>query len=171
MKQEKFKVSLCQFKVTMDKEKNLAAAKKMLEEEAAVSDLLVLPEMFICPFGTVPGPFAEPVDSFKTDPAAKSMRMVSEMAQKHQKHIIAGSIPELRDTKVYNTMACFDPSGEIIAKYSKCHLFDVSVKGGIHCVESTHTSPGNSFATMQTPYCKIGPVSYTHLTLPTICSV
>jgi len=156
MKQDKFKVSLCQYKVTTDKEKNIETAKKMLEEEAQISDLLVLPEMFICPFGTVPGPFAEPVDSYKTDPAAKSMRMVSEIAKNYKKHIIAGSIPELRDGKVYNTTACFDPSGEIVTKYSKCHLFDVSVKGGIHCIESTHTTAGDSFAVFQTPYCKIG---------------
>lgn len=156
MKPTKFKVSLCQFKVTLDKEKNLETAMKMLEEEAKVSDLLVLPEMFLCPIGTVPGPYAEPIDSYKTDPAAKTMRMVSDIAKKYQKHIIAGSIPELKDGKVYNTAACFDPAGEIVAKYSKSHLFDVSVKGGIHCIESTHIAPGDSFATFNTPYCKIG---------------
>ena len=153
----KFRVSLCQIKVTFDKEQNLARAAKMLEQEAAKADLLVLPEMFICPFGGVPSQYAEPIDSYKTDPTAKSMRMVSEIAKKYGKYIIAGSIPELReDGKVYNTMACFDRQGELAVKYSKCHLFDVNIKGGIKCTESKHITPGDHYAVFNTEFCKIG---------------
>ena len=156
MEVKTFKVSLCQTEVTSDKEANLINAKKMLEEEAQISDILVLPEMFLCPFGGNPAKYAEPIDTFKTDPNAKSMRMISEIAKKYKKYIIGGSIPELKDDKVYNTTSCFDASGEIVAKYSKSHLFDVSVKGGIHCTESKHITPGENFAIFKTPYCKIG---------------
>ncbi len=155
--EKKFKVSLCQIKVTFDQQQNLERATKMLETEAARADILVLPEMFTCPFGGAPAKYAEPIDSYRTDPAAKSMRAISEIAKKHGKYIIAGSIPELAgDGKVYNTMACFDRRGDLVAKYSKCHLFDVDVKGGIRCLESKYITPGDHYAVLNTEYCKIG---------------
>jgi len=155
-KPTKIKVSLCQIKVTFDKKANLQRAVKMLEEEAKISDLLVLPEMFLCPFGGDPALYAEPIDNFETNESCNTMRLISEIAKKYKKYIIAGSIPELRDGKVYNTATCFNRDGKIAAKYSKCHLFDVDVKGGIRCKESKHITPGNEYCVFETEYCNIG---------------
>lgn len=44
----------------------------------------------------------------------------------------------------------------MIAKHRKIHLFDIDVPGKIRFQESETLSPGNSFTTFDTPYCKVG---------------
>lgn len=55
----------------------------------------------------------------------------------------AGSFPEVDAAGVYNTCVSFNPSGEIMAKYRKMHLFDIDVPGGITFKESDTLKPGN----------------------------
>lgn len=44
-----------------------------------------------------------------------------------------GSIPEKEEAsdKIYNTLTAYDPSGKMIAKHRKVHLFDIDVPGKI----------------------------------------
>lgn len=48
---------------------------------------------------------------------------MSAFAAKHQVNIVAGSIAELKEDGVYNTIYAFDRSGAVIGDYSKLHLF------------------------------------------------
>ena len=80
--------------------------------------------------------------------------MISSCAREHRVWIIGGSIPELDDStsppKVFNTSIVCDPSGIIVGKYRKLHLFDVCIppdesinRRGISFKESETLSPGN----------------------------
>jgi len=44
----------------------------------------------------------------------------------------------------------FNPSGDLVAKYRKMHLFDVDIPGKIRFQESETLSPGNSLTIVDT---------------------
>ena len=46
------KISICQFKVSSEKLKNIDIAKKNLIDSCKKSNIVVLPECFICPYDT-----------------------------------------------------------------------------------------------------------------------
>lgn len=59
----------------------------------------------------------------------------------------AGSIMERRGADTYNTAVVYGPTGERIARYSKIHLFDVELPGGIVYKESAIVRRGEALAT------------------------
>lgn len=106
------------------------------------SDLIVLPECFNSPYAVDQfRNYAEPI------PTGETTQFLSQLAKKHGIFLVGGSIPELDDGKIYNTLVTFDRSGKIIAKHRKVHLFDIDIKGGITFKEST-TLTGGSKATV-----------------------
>jgi len=148
---DNFKVALCQMKVVEDKGENIARALAMISEAALQSDLVILPEMWNCPYQTSLFPeYAEEMgDSITLD-------AVSEAAKQGGVYIVAGSIPEKHDGNVYNSSFIFNPQGEIIGVHRKVHLFDIDVPGEINFKESTTLTAGNQITVVDTPLCKIG---------------
>jgi predicted amidohydrolase len=69
--------------------------------------------------------------------------------------VVGGSIPEISNGKLYNTSSVFDPTGKLIAKHRKVHLFDVSLKK-VKMMESSVLTPGDSLTTFDTPFGKVG---------------
>ena len=63
-----FKVAICQMKVVNDKQENIDKAKAMIRESASNrADMVVLPEMFNCPYDTKKfRAYAEPADDSTT---------------------------------------------------------------------------------------------------------
>src|SRR5690554_5599074 len=127
----KFKVALLQMKVSDNKEKNVNNAVKMIEEVAEKeADIVVLPEMFCCPYDN------SYFRLFAEEQGGLAYKAMSKAAEKNGIYVIAGTIPELEDDKVYNTSYVFNRSGELIAKHRKMHLFDIDVEGGQYFKES-----------------------------------
>ena len=63
-------------------------------------------------------------------------------------YIVGGSIPEISNNeKIYNTCLIINPSGKVIGKHRKVHLFDVNVPGGICFQESETLTGGEQGAT------------------------
>ena len=48
---------------------------------------------------------------------------MGKLAAKFQVNIVAGSVSNVRDGKIYNTAMVFNRSGECVASYDKTHLF------------------------------------------------
>jgi len=126
--------------------KNLATCRGLVEQ--AVSEgaqLVALPECFSF-LGRKEGdklPIAETIDAHSGGPIVGMLR---ELAAKHSIHILGGGTPELvvGDTKrTYNTAVLVGPSGDVVARYRKIHLFDVDIPGGAVLKESDATAPGN----------------------------
>jgi len=61
--------------------------------------------------------------------------------------IVGGSIPEVSNNKIYNTCLIINPSGKVVGKHRKVHLFDVNVPGGICFQESETLTGGEQGAT------------------------
>ena len=66
-------------------------------------------------------------------------------------------MPERReDGKIYNTCTCFDTSGNLATKYTKCHLFDIDIPGKVKIAESDFYNFGHEYAIFDTEFCKFG---------------
>jgi predicted amidohydrolase len=56
----------------------------------------------------------------------------------------------------YNTSCLLDPSGRIVARYRKIHLFDIDLPGRVSVRESNDRTPGADVVTAATPLGTIG---------------
>ena len=137
------RIGLSQMNSQDNKADNLTSAKNSITELAEKgADLIMLPEHF-----NFLGPVqlmrenGEPID------ASPSLDMVRAEAQRLKVYIHIGSYLESEGKLTYNTGVVFDPSGEIIAKYRKIHLFDVEIPGGRRYLESETVTPGNIVTT------------------------
>lgn len=145
------KVALIQMTVVNDKEQNLLNAKNQIHEAAIQgSQIICLPEMFNCPYDN------SYFESFAEDDYDETITLIQSLAKKYQLIIIAGSIPEKYEDKIFNTSYIVNHEGKIISKHRKVHLFDVNVEGGIKFEESEVLTAGNQISVVSTPLAKIG---------------
>ncbi len=148
----KIRLALCQMDVIDNKEKNLENASLMINESISRNaDFIILPEMFNCPYSN--DKFIEYAEEENDSP---TLDKISSLAEKNNIYILAGSIPEKKGDKLYNTSYLFDKHGDIIAKHRKMHLFDIDVKGKITFKESDVLTAGDDFTIADTEFGKIG---------------
>ena len=146
------KIALCQMNVIDDKEENIKKASSMITGSVSEhADLIVLPEMFNCPYSN--DKFIEYCEEQTT---SQTLTAISKLANENNVYILAGSIPEKENDKLYNTSYFFDKTGDIIAKHRKMHLFDIDVKDKITFKESDVLTAGNEFTIADTEFGKIG---------------
>ena len=136
------KIALLQTLVVMDKQKNIANACAQIREAALNgAKLVILPEMFNCPYSSDYFPsYAEPE-------GGSSWSAMAQCAADNDVCLVAGSMPEEANGKIYNTTYVFDPAGKQIAKHRKMHLFDVEFDGGQFFRESDTFTPGDKVTT------------------------
>lgn len=146
------KIALCQLLVKADKQANLNNVQEKLQAAAAQgAQLVVLPEMFNCPYDIhCFQDYAEEI------PTGETTKLLASLARTHGLFLVGGSIPERSGELLYNTSVAFNPQGEIIARHRKAHLFDVRVKNGIEFTESLVLAPGNTATLFETPWGKMG---------------
>jgi len=133
-------VAIIQMNSQDDKQANIAAALDLIDRAAETrARLVALPEVwpYLGPDDanrdqaeTIPGPITE---------------LLAQRARRHGIYIHGGSIYETRssDPRMFNTTVVIDPTGEIIARYSKIHMFDVVLDGVAEYQESATVTPGD----------------------------
>lgn len=143
--------ALCQMSVADDKEKNLRHAAELIDEAVRVgARVICLPEIWNSPYDIkLFGARAEP-------DGGPSTALMSGLAGIHGIYLIGGSIPESADGRIYNTSYVFGPSGEMIAKHRKAHLFDVDIERGVRFKESEVFSPGEGITVFDTEFGRMG---------------
>ena len=100
-------------------EANFAHAEELISKAMAEKpDVLVLPETWNVGFF----PKENLADLCDQDGAMVKER-IGGLAKKFSVNIVAGSVGNVRDGKVYNTAMVFDRKGDCIASYDKTHLF------------------------------------------------
>jgi deaminated glutathione amidase len=137
-------VAVIQMNASDDMPANIATALRLIDQAAATGARLVaLPEVW-----TFIGPSEANFDHAETIPGPLTERL-AERARQHGIYLHAGSVLEKRanEPKVFNTSMVFDPSGEIVAKYSKIHMFDVVLDGVASYQESETVQPGDEIVT------------------------
>ncbi len=116
-----WEVALVQCDIALgDPELNRERLEAKMEQAAASSvkpDVIMLPEMWNTGYAlTQIGQLADPG-------GVETRSWISAFARRHGIHVIAGSIAEKRDGRVFNTMTIFDRDGQEVGAYSKIHLF------------------------------------------------
>ncbi|XP_043721245.1 omega-amidase, chloroplastic-like [Telopea speciosissima] len=155
LKIAKFKVGLCQLTVSYDKEKNIARARKAIEDAAKRgAQLVVLPEMWNCPYAFEN--FSKYAEDFDDVDASPSFSMLTEVAHDQGVTIVGGSIPERCGDQLYNTSCVFGTDGKLMDKHRKMHLFDVNIPGDISFKESNTFTPGEKPTIVDTDVGRIG---------------
>lgn len=153
MAASKFKTALIQLLVTSNKQENIRRAVEFVAQAAKNDAKIVsLPECFNSPYGVKYFP-----DYSESMPDGETSRALAKAARDNSVYLIGGSIPERDEqNKLYNTCAVFDPTGTLVAKHRKMHLFDIDIPGKVTFKESTNLTAGNDLTTFDTPYGKIG---------------
>jgi deaminated glutathione amidase len=142
---------------THDLSANLARCGELAAQAASEgAQLVVLPECFSF-LGRSEGDklaIAESLDG--TGPVMSALR---ELTTKHGIWIVGGGTPELvpgDPKRAYNTAVAIDPSGELVARYRKIHLFDVDIPGGAVLRESDSTAPGDELVVIDVAGAPVG---------------
>lgn len=145
------KISIIQMNVKAQKEENLAHARELVHRGAqAGADILILPEMFACPYEN--SAFLENAE----ESGGQIWQSLSSMAAEEGVYLIGGTFPEQEGERLYNTCFVFDRKGRQIARHRKTHLFDVDVEGGQRFKESDTFTPGNDITVFDTEFGKMG---------------
>ena len=152
-------------------EANLMAAVALIKEAAdGGAQMAVLPENFVL----MPMQESENIDIAEVYNNGHIQSFIGDCARENSIWIVAGSIPLKTNTegKVTSTSLLFNSEGEIVARYNKMHLFDVtfgddaigndtrdiSIKKGkadtYH--ESAIFSAGSEVVVVDTPFGKVG---------------
>ncbi len=144
------KVAGIQMGATGSKDENIAKARRLIETAVAFQpDLICLPELFTY----VPAQtdrFEDILPLAETKNGSLS-QMLSEYARNAKTFFLGGSFMHAVGGKIRNTAFLYDASGEIIAEYSKTHLFDTP-----DYQESKHITPGDHLAVIDTRCGTIG---------------
>lgn len=139
------KISLAQIDVLLGKpDENLVKARNMVAHAARRgSDIVVFPELWSTGYDlenaamhSVPvdkGVFAE----------------MSSLASEHSIHILGSCLSLLGSGRFGNTAVFLDPSGQILGKYTKVHLFRLMD-------EHRYLTPGDHLTIVETVWGKVG---------------
>lgn len=167
--QNKFRIALIQSKVLNDPAEIRVKVESMIRESYSLykPDIIVLAEFWIGKYSP-----KEIFNLAEYEKASKTISLLSSLSKELSVYIVGGSCAELvhltdphfldkkeedmANLRVYNTCYCFDRSGEIAAKYRKCHLFDVDIKGKITFKESDKFGFGEGFSVFKTEFGNIG---------------
>lgn len=142
-----------QMRTCADKAENLRTAAEYVRRLAAKGgqDIVVLPEMFCCPYQT------ELFPVYAEEEGGPSCEAMSLLARECGVYLIAGSMPERDDGgRIYNTSYVFNREGKQIGKHRKVHLFDINVKGGQCFQESATLTAGDSLTVFDTEFGRMG---------------
>ena len=144
-------LGLCQMKVTADKAENLRTAEEAIRTAARQgAELVLLPEMFNCPYENACFPvYAEPA-------GGETWQFLSRIAKELGIYLAGGSVPEREGDAIYNTCYLFSPKGEELARHRKVHLFDIDVPGGQRFFESEVLTPGDQCTVFDTEFGRLG---------------
>lgn len=127
------KIALLQLAVLeKNKESNVARGLQLASKAAKEHDLIVLPEVWTTGYSL--GHLQQDAESISS-PVLLSLQ---KLAKTEQCAIIAGSMPMLRDGRIYNTSVAIDKNGAVVNLYDKVHLFGLFN-------EADFFAPGSNF--------------------------
>ena len=151
-----FKAGFVQFDIRLgDVASNLSTALDGLGQLGALNvKLAVLPEMWSCGFDN----HSLPVHAQKT-PAV--LDRICQAALEYDM-VIAGSMPEDSDNKIFNTLYVVDSNGSLAGAYRKIHLFSLTD-------ENKFYTAGNAAVVCETSVGPLGLMTCYDLRFPELC--
>lgn len=135
-----------------DKAANLATAAHWIEQAAGDgAEIVALQEIFY-----FRGSPADEVHIQERIPGPTT-EFLGQLAHKHQVYLVAGSLLETtpHSSKAWNTSVVFAPTGEILARYRKIHLFEIQSEHDT-VSESNTREAGHEVVCVDTPWARLG---------------
>lgn len=150
MTKDRFSLAVCQLRTELEYEATMEKTGRMIREAAGSgADIVVLPEMFSCPYDR------EYFRVFAERGHRDTWERLSAWARENRVLLVGGSIPESEDGRLYNSCFVFDAEGRQLACHRKVHLFDVDLPGmSFH--ESHTFTPGDRITVVDTEFGRIG---------------
>lgn len=144
----KAKILTLQFNpIIGDKKANFQKITDLIEKNSWIKpDIVLLPEVFN--IGVAHKYFREMAEDI---PNGETFEFLSNLAKITNSNIIGGSFPENLDNKYKNTCCVLNRKGELLAKYSKIHMF--SYYGSR---EGEFLDAGNETVVVNLDVCKVG---------------
>ncbi len=143
----KYMIAMIQMDTQNDKAENLRQACAWIDEAAARGAKLVcFPEvMNLIGKNVGEGGGRERIPGYTTE-------ILCRKAKEHGLYIHGGSITEElpKERRSANTSVFISPKGEILASYSKLHMFDITLADGTPFNESARVRPGQEIVTVET---------------------
>lgn len=100
-------------------DENFALASEMIKDAVKDgADVVVLPETWNTGFFP-----KENLASFCDNNGERVKNEIGSLAREYNINIVAGSVANVKNGKIYNTSYVFDRSGNCVAEYDKTHLF------------------------------------------------
>jgi deaminated glutathione amidase len=147
-----FVAAVVQLSSGADRPANLARASALIRTAAdRGAKLVVLPEVF--PWR---GPRADETGQAEAIPGPVTEAMAA-VARETGVHLCMGSMLETGGgDRSFNTSIVLGPSGDILGRYRKIHLFDVELPGRVCVRESDARAPGEDVVVVPTPLGRLG---------------
>lgn len=114
------KISIVQMNMKFaDPDYNFIHAENLIKRASLEKpDVIMLPETWNTGFFP-----SENLAGLSDTDGAKTKALVSRLARETHTNIIAGSVSNQRDNKIFNTAFVFDREGQCLGSYDKIHLF------------------------------------------------
>jgi predicted amidohydrolase len=142
-----------------DLDENLTAVATGVKAAAADgAKVVVLPENFSF-LGKHEGDKLAVAEDIAHGARGRILQTLRELAEQHGTWIIGGGTPEIvpgDSRRTYNTAVVVGPTGELVARYRKVHLFDVDIPGGAVLRESDATAAGDEPVVVEIEGAKVG---------------
>lgn len=147
---KKFMVAVVQMDTQNNKEENWRQISDFIDEAAAKGAALVAFPEVVNILSEEPM-YAEPIPGPTTE-------IFMQKAKEHHIWIHGGSISEVNPdgVRTYNTSVLVNPEGQIAARYSKLHNFDMTLPDGSSMRESDRKEPGHEIVTVETELGHLG---------------
>lgn len=135
---------------------NLAEAEKLIKIAVQQkAELVVLPENFAI-MGMTESDKVKIAEEFGSGLLQDFLKA---QALKNNIWLVGGTIPlsSPESGKVFAACLLYNPQGELVARYDKIHLFDVTIEANAESyTESETISPGNDVVVVDTPFGRLG---------------
>jgi nitrilase len=148
------KISSIQMCSSSDFEGNLATVRTLIAQAAHDgATLAVLPEMFPI-FGHNDNDKVKIKENFLS---GRIQDFLSAISKQYNIWIVGGTIPiaSTIENKIRASSIIFNNLGEIVARYDKIHLFDITISSTERYFESNTTEAGSDIVVVDTPIGKI----------------
>jgi predicted amidohydrolase len=154
MSDAKFKAAMIQMRSGLMPAANVDSAVKLIGEAiSAGADYVQTPEMTNILAAKREQLFAA-IAPEEADPSLAAFR---DLARKHAIIVHVGSLAiKVSPEKAANRSFLIDPSGEIVARYDKIHMFDVDLAGGESYRESNNYRSGELAVLADLPWGRLG---------------
>jgi nitrilase len=135
---------------------NLSEAEKLIKTAVQQdAELVVLPENFAIMGMTE----TDKVTIAEKPNDGEIQKFLSEQAVRHNVWIVGGTVPIESDItgKVFSACLLYNNKGEVVARYDKIHLFDVTLEANNESyTESETIDAGDEVVVVDTPFGKLG---------------